>query len=197
MALFSSRPATAVDDRERSLNEEIQRLEKEIAELRNRPAKAITPKPSVQTQRLPLTATPLPVATPPVVTQIVGAPGAVPPVPLPPAAPPALPSGPTATPPAGGLLPLKRESSTPDPHFNELGLRKFDVISWWGELRQKFHRPMDGPANPNMVKYLATGSVQGLRPLRYERRIARNRTLALVALLLAVLYGLAWVFLRR
>jgi hypothetical protein len=48
-----------------------------------------------------------------------------------------------------------------------------------------------------MVHYLAAGSIQGLRPLRYERRVARNRFLAFLALLLLVLWGLAyWSFKR-
>ena len=33
--------------------------------------------------------------------------------------------------------------------------------------------------NPKLVNYLAAGSIQGLRPMRYEKRVARNRVLAL------------------
>ena len=47
------------------------------------------------------------------------------------------------------------------------------------------------------IQYLAAGSIQGLRPLRYEKRVARNRFLALLALLILVLWGLAyWSFKR-
>ena len=45
-------------------------------------------------------------------------------------------------------------------------------------------------ANSKLVKLLDSGQIQGLRPLRYERRVARNRFFLLSALLLAVLYGL-------
>ena len=93
-------------------------------------------------------------------------------------------------------LPVARRGIN-DPRFNELGERKFDLGQWWAGMKTHFHRETVGPANPEMVKYLATGSVQGLRPLRFERRIARNRTIGLVAVLVVVLYGLAWVFFRR
>jgi hypothetical protein len=40
------------------------------------------------------------------------------------------------------------------------------------------------------VNYLAAGGVQGLRPLRYEKRVARNRFFVLVVVVTAVLVGL-------
>ena len=58
---------------------------------------------------------------------------------------------------------------TPD-HYNELGVRKYD---------------------------LAAGGIQGLRPLRYEKRVARNRFIALVILLFFVLLGAISVLLRH
>jgi len=45
-------------------------------------------------------------------------------------------------------------------------------------------------ANPKLVSYLAAGSIQGLRPLRYERRVARNRFLALAIILLLAFLGI-------
>jgi hypothetical protein len=48
--------------------------------------------------------------------------------------------------------------------------------------------------NPKLVNYLAAGSIQGLRPMRYEKRVARNRVLALVIVILLVLVGL-WAIL--
>ena len=82
-----------------------------------------------------------------------------------------------------------------DPHFNDLGVRKYDLLSAWRRLTHHLSGPTSN--NPKMVHYLAAGSIQGLRPLRYERRVARNRFLAFLALLLLVLWGLAyWSFKR-
>jgi len=88
-----------------------------------------------------------------------------------------------------------RESPVEDrQRYNELGARKFDLPDAWRRLRQK---PRKGsPDNARLINYLAAGSIQGLRPLRYEKRVARNRVLALSLLLLFVLWGLAAVFLR-
>jgi hypothetical protein len=58
-------------------------------------------------------------------------------------------------------------------HFNELGVRKFDLLAVWERIKKQFAgRPL---GNPKLVNYLAAGSIQGLRPLRYEKRVARNR----------------------
>src|SRR5438132_7306075 len=58
-------------------------------------------------------------------------------------------------------------------HFHELGVRKFDLVGAWRRLKHHFQGP---PANnPKLVNYLAAGSIQGLRPMRYEKRVARNR----------------------
>jgi hypothetical protein len=86
------------------------------------------------------------------------------------------------------------ERSTPE-HFNELGIRKFDLIALWQHLRQHFRGRE--PVNPKLIHLMAAGSVQGLRPLRIEKRIARRRFLLLVAVLLALLWGLARMFLHR
>lgn len=201
MPLFSTRTATAVDDREQVLNEEIARLEKEIAVLKAKPRRpASRPTPSVQTSQISGTSTPVRAFGPPLVTNVVpmvSVEAPVVPVPLPPAPPPQLQTtvlGITRA--KSTLVPIPTPAIT-DPRYNELGERKFDLGSWWGNLRHQMRRQQVGPANPEMIKYLATGSVQGLRPLRYERRIARNRTIGLVTILVVVLYGLAWVFFRR
>jgi hypothetical protein len=77
----------------------------------------------------------------------------------------------------------------------ELGMRRSDLASTW----QRLKRHLSGPttSNPRLVNYLAAGSIQGLRPLRYEKRVARNRFLVLVALLILVLLGIISVFLRH
>lgn len=56
-------------------------------------------------------------------------------------------------------------------------------------------RPAES-ANPRLINYLAAGSIQGLRPLRYEKRVARNRVLALSLILLFVIWGLIAVLNR-
>lgn len=52
-------------------------------------------------------------------------------------------------------------------------------------------------SNPKLVTFLAAGSIQGLRPLRYEKRIARNRFILLSVILLAILWGVLAVFLKN
>ncbi|MGB0578205.1 MAG: hypothetical protein ACPGVU_00760 [Limisphaerales bacterium] len=52
-------------------------------------------------------------------------------------------------------------------------------------------------SNPKLVKLLSTGNIRGLEPLRYERRVARNRFFFMLCLLLLVLTGLAMVLHRN
>jgi hypothetical protein len=44
------------------------------------------------------------------------------------------------------------------------------------------------------VSYLAVGSIKGLRPLRYEKRIARNRFIFLSLFFALILWGLIYAF---
>ena len=44
--------------------------------------------------------------------------------------------------------------------------------------------------NPRLVNYLAAGGVQGLRPLRYEKRVARNRVVVLAVVFFLILLGI-------
>ncbi|MDB6016755.1 MAG: hypothetical protein JWR19_1244 [Pedosphaera sp.] len=126
------------------------------------------------------------------------------------AAPHATPQPPTATtpppPPSGPSEPIFEEvdqdrlkdrqepASTPD-HFNELGVRKYDLAALFRRIKNHFRGP--STANPKLVNYLAAGSIQGLRPMRYEKRVARNRFVAFAALLFLVLVGLILVFIRH
>ncbi|MCX7721703.1 MAG: hypothetical protein N2379_01405 [Verrucomicrobiae bacterium] len=86
------------------------------------------------------------------------------------------------------------EPVTTPAHFNEFGVRKYDLV----ELAQRLKRYFTGPtaSNPKLVSYLAAGSIQGPRPLRYEKRVARNRFIALVVVLFIMLLGILSVFLR-
>jgi hypothetical protein len=78
---------------------------------------------------------------------------------------------------------------------NHLDIRRNDLLSMWRRFKSNFRGP--ATSNPKLVNYLAAGSIQGLRPLRYERRVARNRFLVLVAVLILVLWGIvALVFFR-
>ena len=87
------------------------------------------------------------------------------------------------------------EGETTPEHFNELGVRKYDVVA---AVRRwlRHWRPPPTP-NPKLVSFLAAGSIHGLRPLRYERRIARNRFLATCAFFVAMLWGLIYFYLRN
>ena len=91
--------------------------------------------------------------------------------------------------------PLTAPVVTEDARYNAQGVRKFDIQALWQRMQNHFRGPTAN--NPRMVQFLAAGSVHGLRPLRYEKRVARNRFIGLFVLLLVVLFGLARVFLLR
>jgi hypothetical protein len=86
------------------------------------------------------------------------------------------------------------EVSTPE-HYNDLGVRKYDLPALWRRIKAQFRGP--STTNPKLVSYLAAGGIQGLRPLRYERRVARNRFIFFVVFLFLVLLGLILVFAHR
>jgi len=71
-------------------------------------------------------------------------------------------------------------------HFNELGGRKYDLPALWNRILNYLRGPTT--ANPRLVSYLAAGGVQGLRPMRYEKRVARRRFFGLAALLFLILF---------
>ena len=81
-----------------------------------------------------------------------------------------------------------RADTAPPEHFNQLGVRKYDLAGLLRRLKNHFTGPT--AANPRLVSYLAAGGVQGLRAMRYERRIARNRFIGFALVLLLVLLGL-------
>lgn len=72
--------------------------------------------------------------------------------------------------------------------YNELGVRKYDLPALWNRIRNHFRGPTTN--NPRLVTYLAAGGVQGLKPLRYEKRVARNRFIGLAFVLLLILLGI-------
>jgi hypothetical protein len=94
----------------------------------------------------------------------------------------------------------KQLKEVPEPlptsrHDDETGARKFDFLEWMERLKRHFRGP--SAANPKLVNYLAAGNIQGLRPLRYEKRVARNRFVALTMVLVIVLFGLFCFLARR
>lgn len=84
-----------------------------------------------------------------------------------------------------------QETSEPDStaeHYNELGVRKYDLARSLRRLTRHFRGP--AASNPKLVSYLAAGSIRGLRPLRYEKRIARNRFIFLSIFFVLILWGI-------
>jgi hypothetical protein len=80
-------------------------------------------------------------------------------------------------------------------HYNELGVRKYDLPALLRRVRNHFRGP--AATNPKLVSYLAAGGIQGFRPLRYEKRVARNRFIVFVIFLFLMLLGLVAAFFRR
>jgi len=166
--------ADPFEARSKALADQIRKLEKQIQDLAESPA----PPP------------PKPTANPAPATKPLASAASKPPQPTtsrraPVAAP--LPKPPPPTPPTTAL-----GSPQGDIRVNPHGVRKFDLAALWSRLQNHFRGP--NANNPRMVQYLAAGSVHGLRPLRYERRVARNRFIGLFVLLVLILFGLAKVY---
>lgn len=89
----------------------------------------------------------------------------------------------------------KSEPVTTPMHYNELGVRKYDLPALLRRVRDQFRGP--STTNPKLVSYLAAGGIQGLRPMRYEKRVARNRFIVLVAVLFLALLGIILLFRHR
>ncbi len=168
MGLFKKK-ADPISQRAKALNAEIAALEAKIKKLNSQPAPA-----SANEARIRSTAFPgLAVAPPP--------------------APPA------TREPIFEKVDQKRlqstEPATPPQQYNQLGVRKYDLAGFLGRLKNNFRsRPA---ANPKLVNYLAAGSIQGLRPLRYEKRVARNRFVVLTIVLLLAAWGVIAMFIRH
>jgi hypothetical protein len=92
------------------------------------------------------------------------------------------------------FLESRNDTANSPAHYNELGVRKYDFPAFWRRIKAHFRGP--AASNPKLVSYLAAGGIQGLAPLRYERRVARNRFIALVIFLFLVLLGIIAVFLK-
>ena len=88
-----------------------------------------------------------------------------------------------------------RTETTTTAHYNDLGVRKYDLSSAWQRFKNHFRGPV--ASNPKLVHYLSAGSIQGLRPLRYEKRVARNRFIFFAFFLGLALLGLILMLVRR
>lgn len=90
-----------------------------------------------------------------------------------------------------------KSASEPAPltGHHELGVRKDDLASAWDRLKTHFRGPV--ASNPKLVHYLSAGSIQGLRPLRYEKRVARNRFIVLAVFLVLALWAIIAIFVSR
>jgi hypothetical protein len=165
-----AKPVDPISDRARALNDQIASLESEIKKLDTQLQRTTTPR--FRSTTMPHGAT---IAR---------------------NREPVAPPKPVHEPVFEEVKPLRAddETATPD-QFNELGVRKYDLPALVNRLRRQFSRPESG--NPRLVTYLAAGGVRGLRPLRYEKRVARNRFIALVIALLVVLLGILSIFLHN
>jgi hypothetical protein len=59
-----------------------------------------------------------------------------------------------------------------------------------------FSKPKPPPAQDRLASYLTTGSFQRIKPLKYEKRVARNRLIAVVLIVLAIAFLLARCLMR-
>ena len=103
--------------------------------------------------------------------------------------------------PHGATVARTHEPPAPEPVFEEVkSLRdtdeaaKYDLPALFNRIRNHFRRPTTN--NPRLVAYLAAGGVHGLRPMRYEKRVARNRFIFFAIILFVILFGTICVFMR-
>lgn len=172
MGLFNKK-ADPISERAKALNAEIAALESKIKKLNS--------ESSESTSQLRVRSTALPHG------------------PTVPATPP-LPSVPPSGEPIFEEVNQHRLQSQPEPpaapgQFNQLGVRKYDLGGLLRRIKNNF-RSRPAP-NAKLVNYLAAGSIQGLRPLRYEKRVARNRFVVLTIFLLLLLWGIIAMVVRH
>jgi cell division protein FtsB len=166
--------ADPISDRARALSDEIAALEAQIKRLDSK----LQPGPPAP--RLRSTAMPNGAAT------IVR---------TPPPAPTPAPSEPIFEEVDQDRLKAKEESTVTRDHFNDLGVRKYDLAAFFRRFKNNFRGPPT--ANPKLVNYLAAGSIQGLRPMRYEKRVARNRFVFISLIIILTLFGVFVMLFRR
>lgn len=179
MAWFTKR-TDPISDRARELSNEIAELEAKIKQLDTRVQDHSQPR--LRSTALPHQAT--------VISH--SAPSAAPPAP---ATPAAAAHEPIFEEVGQDLLKARTEAATTPDHYNELGVRKYDLPELIRRIRAHFRGP--STTNPKLVSYLAAGGIQGLRPLRIEKRVARNRLIALMLVFFVILLGLIMALVHR
>lgn len=164
MGLFKKK-ADPISDRARTLSEEIAALEAQIKRL-DAQAHAAPSAPRLRSTALPHgaagpahTPTPAPAPSEPIFEEV-----------------------------DQHRLQEKEDADTTPGHYNDLGIRKYDLAALFRRFKNNFRG--SPTMNPKLVNYLAAGSIQGLRPMRYEKRVARNRFLFIFVGVLALLVGL-------
>jgi hypothetical protein len=85
-----------------------------------------------------------------------------------------------------------RPPDSPGREAMEMGLKRPNWSQWIRRFKGRLVDPP--PANEKLINYLAAGGLQGLRPLRYERRVARNRIIFVCVVLGLLLWGILVVF---
>ena len=174
MAWFRKKP-DPISNRERALNQEIAQLEVQIKKLDSRLQRNGS-QPRLRSTALPLGGAP---------HQLEGD--------SPPSPPPA--HEPIFEQVDQNRLQSRADADNTPEHYNDLGVRKYDLPALVRRVRNHFRGP--STTNPKLVSYLAAGGIQGLRPLRYEKRVARNRFIALVGFLFLMLLGIILVLVRH
>ncbi len=177
MAWFRKNP-DPISDRARALNEEIAALENQIQKLDARVQRNHS-HPRLRSTALPHGAT----------VNHASSDSAAPSAPAPVA------HEPIFEPVDQNRLKARNEAMTTPGHFNDLGVRKYDLTALFRRMRSHFRGP--STTNPKLVSYLAAGGITGLRPMRYEKRVARNRFIALVIFLFLMLLGIIAVFVKH
>jgi hypothetical protein len=164
---FFKRKSDPLAERTRALNAQIAELEDRIKELSETSAEA--PPARLRSSVSP------PAKAPPARPQVIE---------------------PVFIPPPRSPAPVALRDKAPPPElYNDLGVRKFDLVDAVRRFTGRFRRPP--PSNPRLVKYLASGGLQGMRALRYEKRVARNRFIGLVVVFTILLWILIAAFLRN
>jgi len=163
--------ADPISDRARALNEQIAALEAQIKDLDTKLESAPS-APRLRSTAMPQGATNA---------------GHAP--------PPARPREPIFEEVDQNRLKARAEPATTPEHYNELGIRKYDLAAFLRRVRNHFRGP--STSNPKLVNYLAAGGIQGLRPMRYEKRVARNRFLLVFIGLLLLLVGVFAIFFKH
>jgi hypothetical protein len=156
-----------ISERERALNEQISSLQNQIKKLDSQIQHA--PAPKLRSTAIPHGNTVSRKAEP-------------------------LPAKPSAGEPVfEEIKPIKRQTEAePSDRYNALGVRKYDLPALMQKIREMFRGHTT--SNPRLVNYLAAGGVHGLRPLRYEKRVARNRFIVSAAILFFILLGIVLYF---